>query len=938
MRSVIIMTLFTLGSCVEDNIADAPSEIEDVSVRLQISSPKADDVVSSRAPDENLINDLYVFVFDGSGNVKSKTYLSGSQLTDGTTGLQPSTTSANNWIKINTTTGDSYIYGIANISGSTNNYTGSVKDQLDAIISLNQLKALSVTLNNDLTRNGNTYLMAGAVNSGNVYKITNTDIKTLVLKRLDSVITFKFKYGSKCTSFVPQSYQVCNVPKKSYMFEKSATRTVAAANSWDASQQSSDFYNSSELTGTLAADMGFTFYLSENRPNGKLAISGNTEKEAYGMREKQTKTSTGSSTRPTVSNGAYVYAPDYGTYVVVKGKYYGKASDNGTDKGIEADVRYVIHLGYAVGGSFNEKANDFFSSRNCKYTYNLTVNGVDDIVVEVVSTSEIENSPGAEGDVTFLDGTTKYLLDAHYETVLLKFSKNLLESGKLKTDFFKYKISTPFTKMGYTDENWIHIIRNSKSGNTYSEQFMPYKSNSGTYLTISQFIDELKKIANGQITNAYDNSNNVVYTCHIDEFYYDNPPSGFTPTAGVPLWKYFVNVPNREAQILNDVSLSPDGNSSVIRSTYVISQRAIQTFYDTDVTNSSLTDAYGVEVYNETGPLQGWDVYNNGNRNSSYTSLNDGRYNFVPIVNSYATKWDVLLSYGNNGYKNSTTTTLNAMNSTYSRAYIACMQRNRDLDGDNTIDADEIKWYLPAINQYVGMFLGDAGLSEESKLYTENQYIYKHFLSSTHKSANLIVYWGEESVSTSAGTEYDMVTKINNQNVNYYRCMRNLGSSTPQNYYVSSSYNITTPYINKKALRSVVSNGELGVHTNWDTESRLPLKGIAIGTGTSTRVVSTIGSAIVYNSNYIVNTPCYYAGSTNGTWRAPNLRELYLMSVSGYLSANDVARTKFKFWNVPIPGSNTSYRIGWFYNGSNLTMGSGLVDEGDHIRCIKDNQ
>ena len=62
------------------------------------------------------------------------------------------------------------------------------------------------------------------------------------------------------------------------------------------------------------------------------------------------------------------------------------------DNGIRvADVTYVIHLGYV-----DNVAADFKNERNKKYTYNVTINNVEDIVTEVTEEGNPENTPGAE--------------------------------------------------------------------------------------------------------------------------------------------------------------------------------------------------------------------------------------------------------------------------------------------------------------------------------------------------------------------------------------------------------------------------------------------------------------------------------------------------------------------------------------------------------------
>lgn len=934
-------------------------------VKLGFSADGISSVISSRAPSDYAVEDLYVLIFNADGSLNKKKYFTSDELTNNIDGSQPNPSGADNWVKLTATTGEAYIYGVANIgTGVPQQYEVNIKEFLEGVNTREEFLAYSATMTEDITRIGTTYVMAGAVNGGKIYTITEgVDIRTLNLRRLDSFITFKFTNTDNCEELVISSYQVCNVPKRTHLVELDATNTPGVECTWDAAKEEGDFYNTAVISDKVSIDNSFSFYMVENRKNAKESIPENK----YGLREKQVKIPIDDATsRPTVENDAYVYAPDYGTYVIVKGKFKGKSTVTDNSGAVEADVRYTIHLGY-VGN----KANDFFSNRNTKYVYNVTVRGVDDIVVEVVEETETEKAPGAEGDVIFTDGTTKYKLDAHYETVLLKFNRDLLVKGAERAnEFFTYKVNTPFTRLGASQENdnsWIRIVRNSKNRNgVYNTTFQKYPAND--YLTIGQFINELKSIAqNDETTDAYDNNNEVVYTCHIDEFYYDNAPGGAQVNSSVPLWKYFVNDDEgRELQILNDVQLSPDGQSSITRSTYILSQRAIQTFYNPNPSVTELTSAYGVESVDETGPLHSWQKYD---LKQYPTDKDTGRDNFLKMLTSFVNKsWDTYVNWNINGYTDMNSNEkpeVLAMKGDYQRAYLACLQRNRDTNGNGSLDKDEIKWYLPAINQYVGMFMGDAGLSDEAKLYTEQTYIFKHFISSSAINSNLIVYWGEESVSTSCGSEYGM-SKTNEDGwvLNYYRCMRNLGGDSPQNYYKISTSNktIEVPYLNEKAYRSKKENGELGRHFSWDEESKLYSGGFKYDTGTynngggiKTHVESTLREAMPYLNSLSHNSACYDVrgnriyGSyewNRGTWRAPNLRELYLLSlVENLLGAQDVARTIFQFHDQKLPSAgsdeNGYYRKGWYFNGSNLTMGYGSIEEGNsegtHIRCIRDN-
>ena len=89
---------------------------------------------------------------------------------------------------------------------------------------------------------------------------------------------------------------------------------------------------------------------------------------------------------PIITKGHYKseFAPKASTYI--------ERPDGlkNADKTVAADVRYYIHL-----GNFGKDLNHFSVERHHHYTYNVTINGVDDTVVEVED--ENEKTPGAEG-------------------------------------------------------------------------------------------------------------------------------------------------------------------------------------------------------------------------------------------------------------------------------------------------------------------------------------------------------------------------------------------------------------------------------------------------------------------------------------------------------------------------------------------------------------
>lgn len=66
----------------------------------------------------------------------------------------------------------------------------------------------------------------------------------------------------------------------------------------------------------------------------------------------------------------------------------------------------------------------------------------------------------------------------------------------------------------------------------------------------------------------------------------------------------------------------------------------------------------------------------------------------------------------------------------------ACLQRNRDDNGNGRIDADEVKWYPAAIDQYTDIWVGRAALPIETYLYSNEiptSQGYRRYLSSDGK-------------------------------------------------------------------------------------------------------------------------------------------------------------------------------------------------------------
>lgn len=997
----ICLSLLALVSCSDDLGVQTGASVREgipTQVKLTFKAESRKNVEVTRAGKEgdNEVRGLYVFIFNGEGNLKTAQY-------DEETFTDEKTYS------INTTSGDSYILAVANVAlgrAPAEYNTTELKTALDAAVNrtvdksdnpftLSELKALKVSYRRAnvgvIDRIQSTFMMSG--------KYVNTNGQDLgdgrctipengalageiQLYRTDAEVIFNVSIGDDVKrptsgatitpSFELTSYRVVNIPCTTYVMNN--------AEDWDGSDAATapseaNYYTMSEdnaqedWNDMADGSKQFIIYLMENR---KKAKEGATDMAGYNDRERQEKTPTGEEGK--VTNDDWTYAPERGTYVVLRGIFrgydYASYDDEGRPQGalvpVEGrEVQYKIHL----GNFSNNQWSNFETKRNTSYTYNVKVNGVENIVVEVLT--DEENQPGATGDIFFTNNTNIYELDAHYETCLLRFTKSML-AGITGGNAPTYRVSTPFSISNEEDNptyksqdaNWVRFAINERSRygqQNYSEDLRSYASNGGgcasdspsgattTYregdlLTVDQLMAVLGELQNNPNDERWDNNGEFLVTCFVNEFYYTNDteelgyeadnlegsqyavPEGANVQANVPLWKYCVNQPDRTLHLLCDIHASADGESNIIDAAYVISQKSIQTFYNTSPSITDLTSCMGLETVNETRSADG-DVYlTMGTPVNNSRDYRDGLTNtlymwgFLRNVeeNEKGTwvgtnnGWSDYIDYANNGYKNIDDETYIGMNSSYRKAYIACMQRNRDVNRDGRITEDEIKWYMPAVNQLGAMYIGEGALSTESRLMPDNStWEITHYYSSTYKSdekASSAVYnkddgyvitvWAEEGFSISDANSTEQWRR-DNDNVlpnpvrYHYRCVRNVGNiersregqsylnttRRPQNYWTLNDYTVDFTYLNSNATRSTAASDELSVHNQFDVENRVYTK----------MEYAADDAGMLSDRNVHGSSNISLCRTKHGQgWRVPNQRELMFLTLNGVNQAANV--------------------------------------------------
>ena len=934
-----------LSSCSEDIFPGGSESNEDVTISLAYSdvSPR-DIVVNSRATDaeERHLENLYIYIFDGNGNLK------GYKGIEGADNLNQETSSSNKEEirDIKTRSGESYIYAVANISTglspveTSNNTVEANKLPIHLNeetaraggydFTLAQLKALTFKRNNPNTiQIPSAFLMSGAVQHGNQVNITTAGTienggNDIRLSRIVSKVKFtiKKKTGDGVNrSFKLANYDIMNIAKNGTLIGSiDSNDKKQISNDTDVSNIKGLTLGVNDVDKTTGAEY-FEAYLPENLQDAKQDV------KVQEMREDDNKSN------PKV----FTNAPKYGTYVVLKGKYEETTKDGSTQT---ADVTYYVHL-----GDCSVNYNDYNVERNCKYNFNITVAGVDKIIVE--AQTDRNDQPGAEGVVLKYGNTGKNLtLDSHYEYMVMRFYKadiKKLKDSKLGYYYQVYALGKKTEPINVKDKANPPTQEHQKQLNGVDTSWIKFaitgRGNSKSYYgsendgrgTPCDYPDEskimdietfLKLLYDKAYDKADDNSfwTNGEYidaTCFVSENYY----SDLT-------WdKYVNNVDKRAFYVANNVWVSEDTRSVYAEAQYGLTQHNIQTFYDRSQAGSVI--AYGCETINDEEKSNGDSDFNLNDqvKGSNGNNYWDGRANMMQDIfsNGKPVKtWDDLKNKEDNLY--------------YSLR-IACMRRNRDLDGNGKISKDEMRWYAPATQQYAGLWIGEQILSKESKLFKKST----TELDPEHESNNRMVYYSSTKDAESFLSEEGMATGNYNSSTSpyrpkYVRCIRNLQSGnlgydqTPDKYfsYDSSTKTVTLNKVDQDALNITGEQGELNDHTERE-EGNKPAKKFTIAASKwNTGYYNNYGTWIqpsaanVYNGNY----QCYgrYRENKDTHWRVPNQRELCIMTMVAPddVTKNTACRTKF---------SNMNFRQSWTYNSSNIVTMSLSGVSG--VRCIK---
>lgn len=927
------LTLCSLSSCVKENIS-APDHGEGtVYFSLNVFSGGMDQVIVKSPWDPNddnerAVENLRIYIFSkATGNLVGYKYFSKDNLTFTDDSSQPGYDRTATVSNIPTSTGEVYIYAIANALTSQYKVTDNAILNIDEsnLSHLTRETFLSATCTRQLgsiNPADNRFVMSGFANNGDPVTIARKDVTTqqaeitsptdddhkrVKLYKILSKNKITVKSGNGVT-FKPEYMEIHNVPQ---VYGLMRGNNVAP----------SGFETFDRI---IWSENSYQFYLPANVQTATASPA------SFNDREKNTYDETGKKT--------FVNAPENATYVVIHGKYQG-----GDYAG---DLSYTVHL-----GDFTHNKSDFSVAANSNYEYTLTINGVNNFIAESQKNSD---DPGSEGVVIF-KGTDILEVDCHYEARVMKFSMSELNQI-INVDKYGYilKIQTAFCETismivdgegriydaaefkthsnptvlttvgtngmpvdasrilisGDVDFDWVRFVKNTgvysatpssnpgckvSSSHAISDVCAyPGKDNTQT---IFEFLRDLYKAGKEQTASYFNATGSSVYvTCFVDENYYPDKN-----------WTEYVNKSEpRRMYFANELFVSADGQSSFARAKYVVSQKSIWTFYELDPAKKP----FGLEFVSEE-KAQGKNVANGTNSRQEYWN---GRASAIK-------------NNSGNKFYDDITKSAKGTQDLYLDAFQACMSRNRDENGNRRIDTDEIKWYLAAVDQYKGIWAGEEALNTDMRLFkaSASEWVALNdaftnnggdaALSPWHyftcSPAN--TFWAEEGCATGTNGSATMV-----------RCIRTLeskanGLGEADKYYeYDPATETVTMLLNSDALRSAQSGGfqtyfERGKDSNKLYKKFKIASANLSGTYYRNQVISTAkGSGFINASDDVCQKSAEYGGS----WRVPNQRELSIMSAVN----NETFRNLFSCTSF------TGVQSGYYKGGTGNEYGFVLAD------------
>lgn len=690
--------------------------------------------------------------------------------------------------------------------------------------------------------------------------------------------------------------------------------------------------------------------------------------------------------------------------------------------------------------------DDYNTLRGCFYTYKITINNTGSIFAEVENDVENQPGQEGyllltNDEVVNADCHYEYRSIAFYYDPSVspdKFSWYVKtpfgdEGGPTKGTEIVGGVEYPVYTADNRDYKWVKFAVNEDNGTNYYTRRRSYPGDSNEGLTwsergsavyqhyfpdwkpsmgpkdadqlldINQLIeyifDETRKEQANQSSDFKTDIKNsgtksIRATIYIDEYYYEYDPFDPDKKPDPSLWVKFVNAKPREMHILSDDRQSRDRQSDVIHSSHSIIQQSIQTIYN--IYSPGLRSLWGTEHKDEIkdkkdehgNRLGDWPYWPANLNETARAGTDDakgrenGRLNTAKIWGTFVNNSDVNTLEWDSFVNFDVDNDIPELADNYHGMAFSCLIRNRDNNGNGIIDREEVRWYLAASEQLIGMWVGNESLSLSARLYQPSPGEWRsHVVSSTAQK----VCWAEEG-----GGATDLYHDWDGPNSDYHtwasqalaakgesvRCLRNIGtfedagvtkdvSEAPYDYIVDRYFTIDpdpsgsvgndvhyTFHFDRLDTKSIreYSAGELPYHDQNSLNNRVYVKMITQSRGEDVDFESVKFGDINPRITMLGNNPYCPEG-----YRIPNHTEWVLMSL--YLSANYLKKNKNggNYSNLRMP-TRTYYDRGYYgkLKDENAAWGSEATKVGwvfsdklhcvaynvdiTHTRCVKDDE
>lgn len=695
MFIILALLQFAVSSCKDDEFFRSNGRGETVIVHdltFTASQVVKVDVPLTRADSHSEIQSVTLFFFDEAGRIEYIGDFTSESLEEiNSTDSRDRTYQLNASIKI--TTGTKHCYAIAN---AMSDYWVNCLEALKGLTREESFKQYLFSINTQLIAQQTLPTLTSTIlwlsGYGEV-QISGSGSNgsasgTIYLKRPIAQINFNVNNTYKDNNdnvhtFIPETYTVYNVPQQMPVIEM--------GNLIDTGHDTRAYYNTISYNFDAAGNDGISreaFYMPENDQKDSDNLTSYHDRDAWNneyIDEAKTEKK-------------WANAPQKSTYIIISGQYTQRDKNNLLIR--QGNVDYTIHLGY-----FNEdnKWKNFTIERNCRYTYTLTVQGVDKIVVEATKEGK-EEQPGAEGDI--IENTSaseSFDLDCHFEQVYVEYDltaianeieEQMQEESASETDLDTYignsfilKASTPFSNADFVvpysraladesegnvtngmDYKWIYFLSQSEerqiakypgddckdqtaSSKVYNEAEKELINPYELCVRLGKLVKQI--INDGGINDRLrliisDNDGHKIarFTAFIDENYYQRDPTNSSTIVG---WDSYTRQNDRSMLIASDIHISTDGFSTYAVARTSFTQRSIQTFYNASAVDN--TNALGMETYCENG-LRPMQAPTSGTYDASDgTSSSNGRLNMIGLTRCDENKsWDTYIKSPTNGY------------------------------------------------------------------------------------------------------------------------------------------------------------------------------------------------------------------------------------------------------------------------------------------------